>query len=121
MTGGNLILPAHRDHPASVTPVMAASTMPGGIAPIPVSSGKTNRHRLDRGGNRQVNVASHRVALTRARCHPETQVYMARKRAEGKTHPKQSAVSNATAHDASGTSSDRPPPGVQSRPSPSTS
>src|SRR4051794_10834030 len=57
----------------------------GGIAPIPVSSGKTNRHRLDRGGNRQINTAIHRVAITRARCHPETKAYLARKRAEGKT------------------------------------
>jgi transposase len=56
-----------------------------GVAPIPVSSGKTNRHRLDRGGNRQLNTAVHRIALTRARCHPETQDYLARKRAEGKT------------------------------------
>jgi transposase len=56
-----------------------------GVAPIPVSSGKTNRHRLDRGGNRQLNTAIHRIALTRARCHPETQDYIARKRAEGKT------------------------------------
>ena len=44
----------------------------GGIAPIPVSSGNTNRHRLDRGGNRQINTAIHRVPVTRARCHPET-------------------------------------------------
>jgi transposase len=58
----------------------------GGIAPIPVSSGKTNRHRLDRGGNRQINTAIHRVAVTRARCHPETRTYIARKRAEGKSH-----------------------------------
>jgi transposase len=57
-----------------------------GLAPIPVSSGKTNRHRLDRGGNRQLNAAIHRVAVTRARCHPETQTYMIRKTAEGKTH-----------------------------------
>ena len=57
----------------------------GGIAPIPVSSGNTNRHRLDRGGNRQINTAIHRVAVTRARCHPETKDYIARKRAEGKT------------------------------------
>jgi transposase len=56
-----------------------------GIAPIPISSGNTNRHRLDRGGNRQLNTAIHRIALTRARCHPETQDYLARKRAEGKT------------------------------------
>ena len=56
-----------------------------GIAPIPVSSGKTNRHRLDRGGNRQINTAIHRIAVTRARCHPETRAYLDRKRAEGKT------------------------------------
>jgi len=58
----------------------------GGIAPIPVSSGNTNRHRLDRGGNRQINTAIHRVAITRLRCHPETKAYIARKRAEGKTN-----------------------------------
>jgi transposase len=56
-----------------------------GVAPIPVSSGKTNRHRLDRGGNRQINAAIHRVAITRARCHPETKAYLDRKRAEGKS------------------------------------
>jgi transposase len=58
----------------------------GGIAPIPVSSGNTNRHRLDRGGNRQINTAIHRVAVTRLRCHPETKAYIARKREEGKTN-----------------------------------
>ena len=56
-----------------------------GVAPIPVSSGKTNRHRLDRGGNRQINATIHRIAVTRLRCHPETQDYIARKRAEGKS------------------------------------
>ena len=56
-----------------------------GVAPIPVSSGKTHRHRLDRGGNRQLNTAIHRIALTRARCHPQPQNYLARKRTEGKT------------------------------------
>ena len=56
-----------------------------GVAPIPVSSGKTNRHRLDRGGNRQINATIHRIAITRLRCHPETQDYIARKRAEGKS------------------------------------
>jgi transposase len=57
-----------------------------GIAPVPISSGNTNRVRLDRGGNRQINAAIHRVAVTRARCHPETQAYIARKTAEGKTN-----------------------------------
>ena len=46
---------------------------------------QTNRHRLDRGDNRQLNTTIHRIVLTRARCHPETQNYIARKRAEGKT------------------------------------
>ena len=57
-----------------------------GLAPIPVSSGRTDRHRLDRGGNRQINAAIHRVAVTRARCHPETIEFVARKKTEGKTH-----------------------------------
>ena len=57
-----------------------------GLAPIPVSSGRTDRHRLDRGGNRQINAAIHRVAVTRARCHPETIAFVARKKTEGKTH-----------------------------------
>ena len=56
-----------------------------GLAPIPASSGRTSRHRLDRGGNRQINAAIHRIAITRARCHPETRAYLDRKRAEGKT------------------------------------
>ena len=56
-----------------------------GVAPLLVSSGKTNRHRLDRGGNRQINAAIHRVAITRARCHPETKTYLDKKRAEGKS------------------------------------
>jgi transposase len=57
-----------------------------GIAPIPASSGRTDRHRLDRGGNRQINAAIHRMAVTRARCDPPTQDYIARKKAEGKTN-----------------------------------
>jgi hypothetical protein len=57
-----------------------------GLAPIPVSSGRTDRHRLDRGGNRQINAAIRRVAVTRARCHQETLEFVARKQTEGKTH-----------------------------------
>jgi transposase IS116/IS110/IS902 family protein len=81
-----------------------------GVAPIPVSSGKTNRHRLDRGGNRQINAAIHRIAVTRARCHPETQDYIARKTAEDKTTREPSAASNATSPAASGTSCAHPTP-----------
>jgi transposase len=56
-----------------------------GVAPIPASSGRTDRHRLDRGGNRQINAALHRMAVTRARCDRGTQDYIARKKTEGKT------------------------------------
>jgi transposase len=56
-----------------------------GSAPIPASSGRTDRHRLDRGGNRQLNCALHRLAVTKGRLDPETAAYLARKQAQGKT------------------------------------
>jgi transposase len=56
-----------------------------GTAPIPASSGNTQRHRLHRGGNRQLNRAIHIIALSRARTDPETRAYLARKHADGKT------------------------------------
>ena len=56
-----------------------------GSAPIPASSGQTHRHRLDRGGNRQLNSALHRLAITKGRLDPDTIAYLARKQAEGKT------------------------------------
>jgi transposase len=56
-----------------------------GSAPIPASSGRTDRHRLDRGGNRQLNCALHRLAVSKGRLDPETAAYLARKQAEGKS------------------------------------
>jgi len=56
-----------------------------GVAPIPASSGQTQRLRLNRGGNRQLNRAFHIIALAQAAHHPPAQAYLARKRAEGKT------------------------------------
>ena len=56
-----------------------------GVAPIPASSGDTQRQRLDPGGNRQINAALHRVIVTRARCHQPTRDYIARRRSEGKS------------------------------------
>lgn len=56
-----------------------------GVAPIPVSSGRTDRHRLHRGGDRQLNRALHVIAITRARIDPQTRGYLDRKQAEGKT------------------------------------
>ena len=56
-----------------------------GSAPIPASSGRTNRHRLDNGGNRQLNCALHRLAVSKGRLDPETAAYPARKQAKGKS------------------------------------
>ncbi len=57
-----------------------------GIAPIPASSGNRTRLRLDRGGNRQLNCAVHRIAVTQSRVHAPAKDYLARKRAEGKSN-----------------------------------
>ena len=56
-----------------------------GVAPLEASSGKHRRHRLDRGGNRQLNCALHRIAITQARAHPPARAYLDRKQAEGKS------------------------------------
>jgi transposase len=56
-----------------------------GVAPLEASSGTHQRHRLDRGGNRQLNCALHRIAITQARMHPPARVYLERKQAEGKS------------------------------------
>jgi transposase len=56
-----------------------------GIAPIPASSGNRTRFRLDRGGNRQLNAAVHRMAITQLRIHQPAKDYIARRMAEGKT------------------------------------
>jgi transposase len=56
-----------------------------GSAPIPASSGRTDRHRLDRGGNRQLNCALHRLAISKGRLDPDSAAYLARKQAEGKS------------------------------------
>jgi len=56
-----------------------------GVSPIPASSGKTNRHRLNRGGDRRANAALHRVVIVRL-CHDErTRRYMKRRVGEGMT------------------------------------
>ena len=63
----------------------AAFAMLSGTAPVPVSSGRTDRHRLNRLGDRQLNRALHQIAVTRMRCHPPTLAYVQRRRAEGRT------------------------------------
>ena len=54
-----------------------------GVSPIPASSGKTNRHRLNRGGDRQANAALYRIVIVRLRHDLRTQAYMGRRTAEG--------------------------------------
>jgi transposase len=61
----------------------AAFAMLCGAAPIPASSGKTNRHRLNRGGDRQANAALYRVVLCRLRWDPRTRAYMERRTKDG--------------------------------------
>jgi transposase len=64
----------------------AAFATLAGVAPVPASSGQTVRHRLNRGGDRQLNRALHTIVLSRLTCHAETKAYAQRRRAEGKTN-----------------------------------
>jgi transposase len=66
-------------------PTDACFARHAGVAPIPASSGNTQRHRLHRGGDRQLNRAIHIIAFSRARTDPATQAYLQRKHAEGKS------------------------------------
>jgi transposase len=83
-------------HAASLL-VVAAGDNPGrirneaawahlcGVAPIPSSSRKVTRHRLNRGGDRQANHALFRIAMVRARYDLRTKAYVERREAEGRT------------------------------------
>ncbi|MGH2654640.1 MAG: IS110 family transposase [Actinomycetota bacterium] len=62
----------------------AAFAMHVGTGPLEVSSGERQRHRLSRSGNRQLNAALHRIAITQLRIHPPAQAFLERKRREGK-------------------------------------
>jgi transposase len=65
----------------------AAFAALAGANPIPASSGRVVRHRLNRGGDRQLNRALHTIATTRWRTCPRTADYIQRRRAEGKSDP----------------------------------
>jgi transposase len=62
----------------------ARLAMHAGAAPLPASSGKRQRHRLSRSGNRQLNCALHRIAVNQGRWHPPARAYLARRESEGK-------------------------------------
>jgi transposase len=63
----------------------AAFARCNGTAPLAASSGKTVRHRLNRGGDRQINNAIHTIALTRAKHQPQTRAYLDPRISQGKT------------------------------------
>lgn len=70
---------AHRVHSEAAFAKMC------GVCPIPASSGKTVRHRLNRGGNRQANAALFRVVIVRMRWHEPTRAYVTRRTAQGRS------------------------------------
>ena len=56
-----------------------------GVSPLPASSEKTNRHRLNRGGNRQAHATLHRIVVVRLRWHKQTKAYASRRLQEGRS------------------------------------
>jgi transposase len=78
---GQLLVTAGQNHDRLTSE--AAFAMLCGAAPLPASSGKTTRHRLNRGGDRQANAALYRVVLSRLRWHPHTRAYMERRTKDG--------------------------------------
>jgi transposase len=77
-----LLLIAAGDQPGRLRGEAAWAHMRA-VAPIPASSGKTRRHRLNRGGNREASRALRRIVITRMGSHPETRAYLERRTAGG--------------------------------------
>jgi transposase len=77
-----LLLVAAGDHPERLRSESSWAHLCG-VAPIPASSGKTSRHRLNRGGNREASHALWRIVITRMSSHPATRAYVARRTKEG--------------------------------------
>ena len=84
--GAATLLVAAGDNPARLRSDAAFAALCG-VSPLPASSGKTNRHRLNRGGNRQANATLHRVVVVRLRWHEQTKAYAARRMEEGRSKP----------------------------------
>lgn len=72
------------DNPQRLTSE-ASFAMLCGVAPLPASSGKIQRHRLNRGGDRAANSALHLAVISRMRVDPRTKDYIARRTAEGRS------------------------------------
>ena len=82
ITAAQLIL--SWSHPGRLRSEAAFARL-AGAAPIPASSGQVTRHRLDRGGDRQLNRALHTILLSRRVHHPPTRAYITRRTREGKS------------------------------------
>jgi transposase len=80
------LLIAAGDHPGRLRSEAAWAHLCA-TAPIPASSGKVTRHRLNRGGDRQANHALWRIVITRMSSHPPTRAYVARRAKEGLSKP----------------------------------
>jgi transposase len=80
-TAGQLLVTAG-DNPQRLRSEAAFAHLCG-TAPIPASSGRTDRHRLNRGGDRHANNALWRIALVRMHCHPATRAYVERRTKQG--------------------------------------
>lgn len=78
---GQLLTTAGENHDRLTSE--AAFAMLCGVAPLPASSGRTNRHRLNRGGDRQANATIYRIVLNRLRWDPRTRAYTERRTKEG--------------------------------------
>jgi transposase len=79
-----LLLIAAGDHPERLRSEAAWAHLCA-AAPIPASSGKVTRHRLNPGGDRQANHALWRIVFTRMGSHPGTRAYVERRTKEGKS------------------------------------
>jgi transposase len=88
-TGAAQLLLAAGDNPERLRSEASFSALCG-VSPIPASSGKTVRHRLDPGGDRAANSALHIIAIGRLRTDQRTKHYVARRIAEG--HSKLDAI-----------------------------
>ena len=82
-------------HPGRVRSEAAFARL-AGVAPIPASSGQTSRHRLSRGGDRQLNRALHTVILHRRLHDPQTKAYIERRSPKAKAAATPPASSSAT-------------------------
>jgi transposase len=79
-------LEAVGDNPERMTSEAAFAHLCG-VAPLPASSGKTVRHRLNPGGHRRANEALWRIVLVRMKCQPPTRAYVERRTKDGMSKP----------------------------------